>query len=82
LKPQKFGAAPRWQNALWGHPAQTDTLKEPPVQDQFDITLEDSDLLGDVELTTDLIIAATESDLPLSTDEIDRLLGIAQSVEN
>ena len=52
------------------------------MQDQFDITLEDSDLLGEVELTTDLIIAATESDLPLSTDEIDRLLGIAQSVEN
>jgi hypothetical protein len=46
------------------------------VQDQFDITLEDSDLLGEVELTTDLIIAAAESDLPLSTAEIDRLLGI------
>ena len=52
------------------------------MQDQFDITLEDSDLLGEVELTTDLIIAATESDLPLSPAEIDRLLGIAQGVEN
>jgi hypothetical protein len=47
------------------------------VHDQFDITLEDSDLLGEVELTTDLMIAATGSDLPLSADEIDRLLGIA-----
>ena len=65
-----------------GNPSQTDTFGEPAVQDQFDITLEDSDLLGEVELTTDLIIAATESDLPLSTDEIDRLLGIAHSVEN
>ena len=77
---------------VWGGPpvakcvvgelSQTDTFEEPAVQDQFDITLEDSDLLGEVELTTDLIIAATESDLPLSTDEIDRLLGIAQGVEN
>jgi hypothetical protein len=57
--------------------SQTDTFEEPPVHDQFDITLEDSDLLGEVELTTDLMIAATGSDLPLSADEIDRLLGIA-----
>jgi hypothetical protein len=47
------------------------------VHDQFDITLEDSDLLSEVELTTDLMIAATGSDLPLSSAEIDRLLGIA-----
>ena len=52
------------------------------MQDQFEFTLEDSDLLGEVVLTTDLIIAATESDLPLSTAEIDRLLGIAQGGEN
>jgi hypothetical protein len=65
-----------------GHLSQTDSFEEPAVQDQFDITLEDSDLLGEVELTTDLIIAATESDLPLSTAEIDRLLGIAQGVED
>ena len=48
------------------------------MKDQFEFTLEDTDLLDEVELTTDLIIAATESDLPLSTAEIDRLLGIAQ----
>jgi hypothetical protein len=67
---------------LWGHLSHTDTFEESAVQDQFDITLEDSDLLGGVELTTDLIIAATESALPLSTAEIDRLLGIAQGVED
>ena len=60
-----------------GNLPQTDTFEEPAVQDQFDITLEDSDLLGEVELTTDLIIAASESDRPLSTAQIDRLLGIA-----
>jgi hypothetical protein len=65
-----------------GDLAQTDTFEEPAVEDQFDITLEDSDLLGEVELTTDLIIAATESDLPLTAAEIDRLLGIVQGVEN
>jgi len=46
------------------------------VHDQFDISLEDSDLLGEVELTTNLIIAASESDEHLSVDEIDRILGV------
>lgn len=46
------------------------------MQDQFDVSLEDGDLLGEVELTTNLIIAASESDDHLSADEIDRILGI------
>lgn len=46
------------------------------MHDQFDVTLEDDDLLGEVELTTSLIIAASESDEHLSQEEIDRLLGI------
>ncbi|UUZ57607.1 hypothetical protein [Nocardioides sp. B-3] len=32
------------------------------MHDQFDVTLEDDDLLSEVELTTTLIIAASESD--------------------
>ena len=52
------------------------------MHDQFDVTLEDSDLLGEVELTTNLIIAATESDEALSTAEIDRILGISPGLEN
>lgn len=47
------------------------------MHDQFDVTLEDSDLLGEVELTTNLIIAASESDEPLSIDQIDEILGVA-----
>lgn len=47
------------------------------MHDQFDVTLEDGDLLGEVELTTTLIIAASESDERLSQDEIDRILGVA-----
>ena len=46
------------------------------MHDQFDVTLEDSDLLGEVELTTNLIIAASESDTTLPQDEVDRLLGV------
>ena len=46
------------------------------MHDQFDVTLEDDDLLGEVELTTTLIIAASESDEHLSPEEIDQLLGV------
>ena len=47
------------------------------MHDQFDVTLEDDDLLGEVELTTTLIIAASESEEHLSQAEIDRLLGVS-----
>ncbi len=49
------------------------------MHDQFDVTLEDGDLLGEVELTTTLIIAATEADEHLSQDTIDQLLGVSPS---
>ena len=51
-------------------------LRSDEVHDQFDVSLEDSDLLGEVELTTNLIIAASESDDRLSEDEIDEILGV------
>ena len=47
------------------------------MHDQFDVTLEDVDLLGEVELTTNLIIAATESETRLSDEQIDRILGVS-----
>ena len=46
------------------------------LPDQFDVSLEDADLLGEVELTTNLIIAASETDDHLSTAEIDEILGV------
>ena len=46
------------------------------MHDQFDVTLEDVDLLGEVELTTNLIIAASESEGHLSADRIDEILGV------
>ena len=46
------------------------------MHDQFDVTLEDDDLMGEVELTTTLIIAASESDEHLTQEEIDQFLGV------
>ena len=46
------------------------------MHDQFDISLEDAELLGEVELTTNLIIAASESEDHLSPDQIDAILGV------
>ncbi len=46
------------------------------MHDQFDVTLEDQDLLREVELTTNLIIAASETDEHLSSEEIDQILGV------
>lgn len=50
--------------------------EEDQVHDQFDISLEDAELLGEVELTTNLIIAASESEEHLSPAEIDAILGV------
>lgn len=47
------------------------------MYDQFDVTLEDVDLLGEVELTTNLIIAASEADDRMSLDAIDQVLGVS-----
>jgi hypothetical protein len=51
-------------------------MRSDEVHDQFDVSLEDSDLMGEVELTTNLIIAASESDDRLSKDQIDQILGV------
>jgi len=50
--------------------------QEGDVYDQFDVSLEDGELLREVELTTNLIIAASEAEGRLSTEEIDEILGV------
>ncbi len=50
------------------------------MDDQLNVPLEDAELLAEVELTTNLIIAATESDESLSQDEVDRLLGVVHKI--
>ncbi len=44
--------------------------------DPFDVRLEDDELLDEVELTANLIVAANQSEQPLSPSEIDRVLGV------
>jgi hypothetical protein len=46
------------------------------MDDQLNVPLEDAELLAEVELTTNLIIAASGSDSVLPQDEVDRLLGV------
>jgi hypothetical protein len=53
-------------------------LRGEGVHDQFDVTLEDQDLLREVELTTNLIIAASETDEHLTLEEIDQILGVSR----
>ena len=46
------------------------------MHDQFDVELEDAELLGEVELTTNIIIAASEAEEHLSPAQIDEILGV------
>jgi hypothetical protein len=46
------------------------------MDDQLDVPLEDGELLAEVELTTDLIIAASEADHALSQAVVDAILGV------
>ena len=47
--------------------------------DPFDVRLEDTELLDEVELTANLIVAANQSQEHMSPSEIDRILGIVPS---
>ena len=51
------------------------------MDDQLNVPLEDAELLAEVELTTNLIIAASESDATLPQEEVDRLLGLGDDAE-
>ena len=46
------------------------------VDDVLDVGLHDSDVLDEIEMTTDLIIAASESEVPLPQQRIDEILGV------
>ena len=49
--------------------------------DQFDFSLVDDELMGEVELLTQLIITASESDVRLTPEQIDAALGIVRPTE-
>lgn len=44
--------------------------------DPFDVPLQDDELMDEVELTANLIVAANQASGQLSADEIDQILGI------
>ena len=44
------------------------------MPDQFDMSLTDPELLTELELCADLMVAANSSDTPLSIETIDRIL--------
>ena len=44
--------------------------------DPLDVSLEDTDLLAEVGMLTDLIVAAQDAEGPLEVEQIDRLLGL------
>ncbi len=44
--------------------------------DPFDVRLEDDELLDEVELTANLIVAANQSETHMSVTEIDEILGV------
>ena len=45
-------------------------------EDQFDVELEDEELLEEVEMTANLIVAASDTDGRLPQDRIDEILGV------
>ena len=46
------------------------------MDDKLNVPLEDSELLAEVELTTNLIIAASEAETTLTQQQVDQLLGV------
>jgi hypothetical protein len=47
-----------------------------PGDDVLDVSLEDTELLSEVALLTDVIIAAGQSEVPLDQKQIDGILGL------
>ncbi len=44
--------------------------------DPFDVRLQDDELLDEVELTANLIVAANQAETHMSVSEIDQILGV------
>jgi hypothetical protein len=47
-----------------------------PGRDALDVSLHDSDLAAEVELTASLMVAANESASSLAREDVDRILGV------
>jgi len=67
-----------------GHLGVTAVNNEPPspwkaeqVNDQLDVDIHDVNVLNEIEMMTNLIIATSESDGPLTQSQIDSILGVS-----
>jgi hypothetical protein len=58
----------------------TPSAKEAEVGPVADIRVQDRDVLEEIELYGDLIIAASGSDGPLTTAQIDDVLGVSSDI--
>jgi hypothetical protein len=56
---------------MWGEHQVADLARDP-----LDVPLEDDELLNEVHLLAELIVAAGERERPLAEPEVDRLLGL------
>lgn len=50
------------------------------MNDQLDVTVHDSEVLAEIEMMTDLIIATSESEATLSQTRIDEILGVTPTI--
>ena len=50
------------------------------MNDQLDVAVQDTEVLAEIEMMTNLIIATTESDAPLTQVRIDEILGVQQQL--
>ncbi|MGI8888163.1 MAG: hypothetical protein ACR2GB_04205 [Nocardioidaceae bacterium] len=48
------------------------------MNDQLDVDIHDRDVLNEIEMMTNLIIATSESDGPLTQNQIDFILGVSE----
>jgi len=46
------------------------------VNDRLDVSVHDEAVLAEIELTSDLMIAASEHDGPLTQEQVDAILGL------
>ncbi len=46
------------------------------MSEQVDVRVHDENVLAEIELTSDLMIAASEHDGPLSQEQVDTILGL------
>ncbi|MGH3472862.1 MAG: hypothetical protein ACRDPG_12580 [Nocardioidaceae bacterium] len=51
------------------------------MNDQLDVNVHDDDVLDEIEMMTNLIIATSETEGPLPQQRIDEILGVAERDE-